>query len=120
MLLGPGDDLGVEGGQLLGEGEVGLAERVGPGAVVQVQHAEHPALVDQRDAEGALDVEALPHDPEVLAIRLAAQPQGARLGGDLAGDALAQRHPDLAPELRLETRGDPHPQLAARLVQQHQ
>jgi hypothetical protein len=77
VLLRARDDLRVEPRQLLREREIVLAERVGARAVVQVQHAEHAAVVQQRHRQRRLDVEPLAHDPEALAIGLAAQPQRA-------------------------------------------
>ena len=120
VLLRARDDLRVDARELLGEGEVGLVERVGARAVVQVQHAQHAAVREQRHAQRGFDVEPLAHDAEARAVGLAAQPQRAALLGDAAGDPLAEAHADLRPELGLDARRDAHAQLAALLVEQHQ
>jgi hypothetical protein len=108
VLLRARDDLRVEPRELLGEREVVVAERVGARAVVQVQHAEHAALVQQRHRHRRLDVEPLAHDPEALAVGLAAQAQRAALGGDAARDPVAERHADLRPQLALDADRDAH------------
>ena len=87
--------------------------------MVQVQHAEHAALVHERHAEGRLDVETLAHDAERLAIGLAAQPQRTRLLYDASGDAFAHGYADLVPELGLDAHGHSHAQLALCGVEQH-
>ena len=49
VLLGAGDDLRVESGELLHEAEVFVAEGIRAGRVVDVEDAEHLARMDQRD-----------------------------------------------------------------------
>jgi hypothetical protein len=120
VLLGTGDDLGVQGRELLRELEILLGEGVRARAVVEVQHAEDPALVDQRNAQRGFDVQAFADDAEVLAIRLSPQSQRPGLGGDLARDALANGDADLRPEFGFDARGHPHPELAGLVVEQHQ
>ena len=116
VLLRARDDLRVEARELLGEREVVVAERVRARAVVQVQHAEHAAVVQERHRHRRLDVEPLAHDPEALAIGLAAQAQRPALGRDAPGDPFAERHADLRPQLALDADRDAHRELAARLV----
>ena len=89
-------------------------------AVVQVQHAEHAAVVQERHRYRGLHVEPLAHDPEALAIGLAAQAQRLALGRDAPGDPFAERHADLRPQLALDAHRDAHRELAARLVHEHE
>ena len=120
VLLCACDDLRVETRELLDEIEIRVRERVGAGAVVQVQYTENAPLVDERYAQRRLDVQSLAHDPEGLAVRLAAQAQRSRFGGDLARDAFADRHANLGPQFGLYAGCHPDAQLALRLVEQHQ
>ena len=92
----------------------------GARGVVEVQHAEHAALVDERHAERRLDVEPLAHHVEGLLVGLAAQADRPAVGGGAARDPLAEGHADLRPELALDAHGDAHRERAPLGVEEHQ
>ena len=76
--------------------------------------------MNQRNAECGLDVHALSGDVEVPAVGLAFQMERPRGVGNVTGDALAERHANLLPQLGLDTDGDLDVELAPDLVEQHE
>ena len=120
VLLRPGDDLGVQPSQLLGEFEVVFGEGVRPLAVMEVEDTEDLAFADQGNTERRLHVESFANDPEALPVGPSAQADGAGIGRHAPGDALSKGDLDLGPELRLHADGDADRQQLGLRIQEHQ
>jgi hypothetical protein len=120
VLLGSGDDLGVEMRESLGEFEALIRKCIGLSRVMEIEDAEYAAFEDQGYRDGRLDVEAFANDLERLAVGLPTESQGAAVCRNAARDPVAERNPNFGPQFWFDTHRYPHAKLAGGVIQQHE